>query len=77
VGIDCGAPGGAGRDGRPLARVLLRIYQDTHRRDAPARAAIRKRVDVLLAGGPKAGVLSPAAMAIAAGVMLLVLPWLV
>ena len=77
VEIGCDAAAVAGRDPRLLVRVLLRIYQATDRRDAAARAAIRKRVDVLLDGGPRDGELSPVAIAAASLVMLLVLPWLV
>ncbi len=36
-----------------LARVLLKIYQSTDHRDVAARGALRKRVDVLLDGGPQ------------------------
>ncbi len=42
-----------GRDPHLLARVLLKIYQTTDRRDVAARGAMRKRVDVLLDGGPQ------------------------
>ncbi|MDP2053194.1 MAG: M56 family metallopeptidase [Acidobacteriota bacterium] len=74
--IGCDAAAVAGRDPRLLARVLLRVYQDTDRRDLAARAALRKRVDVLLAGGPDATLPSLTLPAISA-VMLVVLPWLV
>lgn len=74
--IGCDAAAVAGRDPRLLARVLLRVYQDTDRRDLAARAALRKRVDVLLAGGPDDTLPSFTLPAISA-VMLVVLPWLV
>lgn len=77
VEIGCDADAVSGRDGRQLARILLRIYQATDRRDAAARAAIRKRVDVLLGGGPQDHVLSSFTIVAASVVMLLVLPWLV
>ena len=77
VEIGCDAAAVAGRDPKQLARVLLRIYDGTDRRDAAARAAIRKRVDVLLGGGPQDAVLSTFVVVAAALVMLLVLPWIV
>ncbi len=77
VEIACDADAVHGRDSHPLARVLLRIYQSTDRRDTAARAAIRKRVDVLLAGGPQDSTLSTVSIVAASVVMLLVLPWLV
>jgi hypothetical protein len=42
-----------------------------------ARSALRKRVEVLMNGGPQDNALPAATIAIAAGVMLLVLPWIV
>ena len=77
VEIGCDAAAVHGRDPHQLARILLRIYDATDRRDAAARAAIRKRVDVLLGGGPQDDVLSTSTVATASFVMLLVLPWLV
>jgi Zn-dependent protease with chaperone function len=77
VEIGCDAAAVSGRNPRDLVRILLRIYQNTDRRDAAARAAIRKRVDVLLGGGPQDGVLSTSTVVAASIVMLLVLPWLV
>ena len=75
--IACDAVSVAGRDPAPLVRILLRIYQETDPRDVAARSALRKRVDVLMNGGPQDDALPPATIAAAAGVMLLVLPWLV
>lgn len=77
VEIGCDAVAVAGRDPGLLARVLLRIYQSTDRRDVATRAALRKRVDVLLAGGPQDDALPPFTVAAASAVMLVVLPWLV
>ena len=75
--IACDAVSVAGRDPAPLVRLLLRIYQETDPRDVAARSALRKRVDVLMTGGPQDNALPAATIAIAAGVMLLVLPWIV
>ena len=75
--IACDAVSVAGRDPAPLVRLLLRIYQETDSRDVAARSALRKRVDVLMDGGPQDNALPAATIAIAAGVMLLVLPWIV
>ena len=74
--IGCDAAAVAGRDPRLLARVLLRVYQDTDPRDLAARAALRKRVDVLLAGGPDV-TLPSFTLPVISAVMLVVLPWLV
>lgn len=74
--IGCDAAAVAGRDPRLLARVLLRVYQSTTRRDLAARGALRKRVDVLLAGGPD-DTLPPFTLSAISAVMLVVLPWLV
>jgi Zn-dependent protease with chaperone function len=74
---DCDAAATSGRDPRVLARVLLRIYQGTDRRDVAARAVLRRRVDLLMAGGPERTGLPPATMAAAAALMLMVLPWIV
>ena len=74
---DCDAAAASGRDPRVLARVLLRIYQGTDLRDVAARAVLRRRVDLLLAGGPESAGLPPATMAAAAALMLVVLPWIV
>lgn len=74
--IACDAAAVAGRDHRLLARVLLRVYQTTDGRDLSARGALRKRVDVILAGGP-ADAASPFVLPALSLLMLLVLPWLV
>jgi hypothetical protein len=75
--IECDAAAVAGRDPHVLARVLLRIYNATDRRDVSARAALRKRVDVILAGGPQDAPLPELTVTIASAVMLVVLPWIV
>lgn len=77
VEVACDADAVAGRDPHVLARVLLRVYKGTARRDIAARAAIRKRVDVLLGGGPQDQALPPLTLACVSGAMLLVLPWIV
>lgn len=77
VEIACDADAVAGGDTHALVRPLMRIYESVDRRDAAARGALRKRVNVLLEGGPSDDAL-PAATIVAAGIlMLLVLPWLV
>jgi hypothetical protein len=77
VEIACDSAAVSDRDPHVLARVLLRIYRGTDRRDLAARAALRKRVDVLLAGGARDAALPPFTVAAASLVMLLVLPWIV
>lgn len=77
VEIGCDAVAVSGRDPRVLVRVLLKIYDGTDRRDVAARAALRKRVDVLLGGGPQDTVLPPFTILTASVAMLLVLPWIV
>lgn len=77
VEIGCDAAAVSGRDPRVLVRVLLKIYDATDRRDVAARAALRKRVDVLLGGGPQDTALPPFTILAASAVMLLVLPWIV
>jgi len=75
--IACDAAAVRGRHPRVLARVLLHLYETTDRRDLPARGALRKRVNVLLADGPQDDVLPRYTVAVAAVVMLVVLPWIV
>jgi hypothetical protein len=76
VEVDCDRAA-AGRDGRPLARILLRVYEATDRRDTAARAVLRKRVDVLLAGGPDDAALPAGAVVTAGALMGALLPWIV
>ena len=75
--VGCDAVAVSGRDPRVLARILLGIYQATDRRDVAARAALRKRVDVLLGGGPEDRALSPVVIAAVSVALLVVLPWIV
>jgi hypothetical protein len=76
VEIEC--DDAAARADRPLlTRVLYRLYQSTDARDRSARAVLRKRIDVLMAGGPQDAALPAATVAAAAGLMALVLPWIV
>lgn len=77
VEVDCDAAAAAGRDPRTVARILLRMYQSTDRRDTAARAALRKRVDVLLGGGPHDAALPDGTVAAAAVILVLALPWIV
>jgi len=77
VEIECDAEAVAGRDPRLLSRTLLRIYESTDRRDLAARAALRKRVDVLLGGGRQDDALPAATIVLAAVILLAVLPWCV
>lgn len=75
--VGCDAAAVRGRDPRVLGRVLLRLYEATDRRDVATRGALRKRVDVLLAGGPQDEALPRFTVALVAAVMLVVLPWIV
>ena len=75
--IACDAAAVAGRDPHVLARVLLRIYLATGRREIAARASLRKRIDLLMSGGPNDNALPTATVAVASAVMVLVLPWIV
>jgi hypothetical protein len=75
--IACDAAAAAAGDRRHLGRVLLTIYEATDRRDVAGRSALRKRVDVLLEGGPQDDALPLATVAVASTVMLVVLPWIV
>jgi hypothetical protein len=75
--IECDAAAVAGRDPSLLARVLLRVYQTTDRRDVAARAGLRKRVDVLLTDAAGDTGLPSATLPAISVVMLVVLPWLV
>jgi len=75
--IVCDAEAVTGGDRSALGRVLLRVYGETDRRDVATRAALRKRVDVLIAGGPRDDALPDASVLVASLVMLAVLPWLV
>jgi hypothetical protein len=76
--IECDATAVAGKDPKVLARTLLAVYETTARSDVGARSALRRRADVLLGDAPlDDNALPMPAVAIAAAVLLLVLPWLV
>lgn len=77
VEVACDAEAARGRNRGLVVRPLLRIYESIDRRDVAARSALRKRVDVLLAGGPEDQALPLATIVAAAVVMLGVLPWIV
>jgi hypothetical protein len=77
VEIGCDARATAGRDPNALARVLLKAYQSTDRGDFMSRGTLRRRVDILFAGGADDHALPIATLAGAAVVLLLVLPWIV
>jgi hypothetical protein len=72
--IECDAAA-ANRDA--LVRALLRTYKETSPRDVAARAALRRRVDVLMSGARQASAPPGATLAAAASTMTLVLPWIV
>lgn len=76
--IECDAAAATGRDARPLVRALLAVYEATDRRDVSARAALRRRAEVLLGDSVlDDDALPGATIATAAGILLLVLPWIV
>jgi Zn-dependent protease with chaperone function len=75
--IACDASAAAAGDRTNLGRVLLKVYEETDRRDVAGRSALRKRVDVLLEGGPQDDALPVATIAAVSTVMLVMLPWLV
>ncbi len=75
--IACDADAAGAGDRKSLGRVLLMVYGETDPRDVASRGALRKRVDVLLEGGPDDDALPGATVVAASAVMLVVLPWLV
>jgi hypothetical protein len=77
--IRCDAEAVRGDDPRLLARTLLETYESTHHRDVSARAALRKRVDLLLETPTITEEREPLrGTVLAAAILLLgVLPWLV
>jgi len=76
--IECDAAAVAGGDTKPLARALLAVYESTARRDVAARAALRRRAEVLLGDSARDDDALPVAtIATAAGILLVVLPWIV
>ncbi len=78
VEIECDAAAVAGRDARPLTRALLAVYESTDRRDVAARAALRRRADVLLGDSRlDDDALPVATIALASAMLLAILPWIV
>lgn len=77
--VECDAEASAGRDPRLLAGILFSLYGLTDGRDVAARSTLRKRVEILLdpRGGVNDEALPVATIALAALLMLLVLPWVV
>lgn len=73
--IACDAAAVAGRDPRPLARVLLRLYEESSR--PAARSQLRRRVDVLLGRHPEGEPVPVAAVWWAGGLLLVLLLWIV
>jgi Zn-dependent protease with chaperone function len=76
--IECDAAAVAGRDARLLVRTLLMIYETTAPRDIAARSALRKRAAILLGDSPlDDDALPTPTLVAAAGILLVMLPWLV
>lgn len=77
VHAECDAEATAGHDPHILARFLLKTYASIPRHDGSTRNLLRRRVDVLLAGGPHNDAI-PIVTVVAIGVVfLVVLPWIV
>ena len=77
VAAGCDARAVEGRDPRALARVLLKEYQATDPHDGSSRTLLRRRIDLLLAGGPHDHSVPMATVIAAAVFMIVVLPWIV
>jgi len=78
VEIECDAAAVAGREATPLTRALLAVYESTDRRDVAARAALRRRADVLLGNDRLDDDALPLATILAAAATLAaILPWIV
>jgi Zn-dependent protease with chaperone function len=76
--IACDADAADGHDPRPLARVLLRLYEDSATSGPGTRSTLRRRVDVLLGRIPRPPDGPSTAAVWTAGALLLVtLPWIV
>lgn len=73
--IACDADAVAGRDPRPLARVLLQLYEESH--GSAARSLLRRRVDLLLGRAEPGEALPPEAVPVAGALLLGILPWIV
>jgi len=78
VEIECDAAAVAGRDPRPMVRALLAVYDGTDRRDIAARAALRRRADVLLGARPRDdNALPSGTILVVSAFLLVILPWIV
>ncbi|MFN7967450.1 MAG: hypothetical protein U0V87_17385 [Acidobacteriota bacterium] len=78
VEVDCDRRAVQERDVRPLVSTLLLLYEQTSPRDAASRSALRWRVAVLLGDRPHDDAALPLlSQAVAAALLLMVLPWLV
>jgi Zn-dependent protease with chaperone function len=76
--IACDREAAAAVGPRPLARALLKVYEETDRRDSAARATLRKRVDTLRGRVRLDDAALPATVVAAAALLLLgCLPWIV
>jgi hypothetical protein len=76
--VAAGEAGDGAGDPTPLARALVRVYESTDPRETSARGVLRRRVDALLGRLPVADDRPPVSAVAAAAVLLaLVLPWLV
>jgi hypothetical protein len=73
----CDAIAVEGHDPRILVRILLKMYQTVRRHDGSTRNLLRRRVDVLLAGGPDDAAVPTITIVAIAIFLLLVLPWIV
>lgn len=76
--IACDAEAARGHDPRPLARVLLRLYEDSAVSGPGTRSTLRRRVDALLSRIPRPDE-EPSTTAVWAGcgLLLVTLPWIV
>lgn len=78
VEVDCDLKAVQGRDSRPLTSTLLIMYEETATSDAASRSALRWRVTVLLGDRPYDDRSLPLlTQAVAAALLVMVLPWLV
>jgi hypothetical protein len=77
VEIECDAAAVTDGDAKILTRTLLKVYESSGPRDIATRSALRKRIDVLLGGGPHDDALPFATTAVASAILLVFLPWVV
>lgn len=76
--IACDADAAEGYDPRSLARVLLRLYDDSAISGPATRSTLRRRVDALLGRIPRpADEPSTTTVWVACGLLLVTLPWIV